>query len=67
MVNFAATVFDRSRCVPEGLWTVIVIIVFVIVYTLAKVFQYMRESEEQWRRVDKSKLRQWDDDDWPED
>ena len=50
---------------PEGLWPVLVIIVVVIIYTIAKVVQHMRKSEEQWREVDKSKLQEWDDeDDW---
>lgn len=48
---------------PEGLWLVLLLIVVVIIYTIAKVLQYMRESEQQWRKVDKSKLREWDDDD----
>ena len=48
---------------PEGLWIILLIIAVVIVYTIAKVVQYMRESEQQWRQVDKSKLREWDDDD----
>jgi len=52
---------------PEGLWPILVLIVLVIVYTVAKVIQHMRKSEEQWQQVDKSKLREWDDDDWPQD
>jgi sensor domain CHASE-containing protein len=48
---------------PEGIWPILVFIVVVIIYTIAKVLQYMRQSEEQWRQVDKSKLREWDDDD----
>jgi len=52
---------------PEGLWPILVLILLVIVYTVAKVFQHMRKSEEQWQQVDKSKLREWDDDDWPQD
>ena len=52
---------------PEGLWPVLVLIAFVIIYTIAKVVQHMRKSEQQWREVDKSKLREWDDDDWPDD
>lgn len=52
---------------PEGLWPVLVIIALVIIYTIAKVFQHMRKSEQQWREVDKSKLRDWEDDDWPDD
>ena len=48
---------------PEGLWPILVLIILVIIYTIAKVLQYMRKSEEQWRQVDKSKLREWEDDD----
>jgi len=52
---------------PEGLWPVLVLIALVIIYTIAKVVQHMRKSEQQWREVDKSKLRNWEDDDWPDD
>ena len=66
MVNFACSLFDRSHTMPDGLWVPLVIIVVVFVYVLAKVRHYMRRSEEQWQEVDKSKLREWDDDeDWP--
>jgi len=34
----------------------------VIIYTVAKVIGYVKQSEQQWREVDKSKLREWDDD-----
>jgi len=46
----------------EGLWPVLAIIAIVIVYTIAKVVDNMRKSERQWREVDKSKLREWRDD-----
>jgi hypothetical protein len=49
--------------VPDGLWPILLLIVIVIVYVLAKVRYYMKESERQWLEVDKSKLREWDDDD----
>ncbi len=50
---------------PDGLWLLIGLIVVIIVYTLAKVRHYMRVSDEQWTQVDKSKLKEWDDDeDW---
>ena len=48
---------------PDGLWQILVLIVIVIVYVIAKIVHYMRQSEEQWQQVDKSKLREWDDDD----
>jgi hypothetical protein len=48
---------------PEGLLPIIVMIAFVVVYVIAKVIGYMRESDQQWQQVDKSKLREWDEDD----
>ena len=48
---------------PEGLLPVLLIIVFVVLYVVAKVVGYARKSEQQWQQVDKSKLREWDDDD----
>ncbi|MDX2411462.1 MAG: hypothetical protein QNK16_04865 [Woeseiaceae bacterium] len=48
---------------PEGLLPIIVLIVVVIIYTIAKVIEYSRQSDQQWREVDKSKLREWEDDD----
>jgi uncharacterized protein HemY len=50
---------------PEGLAPILIIIAVVVIYTIAKVVEHMRRSDEQWREVDKSKLREWtDDDDW---
>ena len=50
---------------PEGLTPILVIIAVIIIYTIAKVVEHMRRSDAQWRKVDKSKLREWtDDDDW---
>ena len=48
---------------PTELWLILAFIAVVIVYTIAKVRQHMRTSEEQWEQVDKSKLREWEDDD----
>ena len=48
---------------PEGLLPILIIIAAIVVYTIAKVVVHMRRSEQQWRDVDKSKLREWDDDD----
>lgn len=49
-----------------NIWTVSLLILIIIAYVVFKVRHYMRLSDEQWRRVDKSKLVQWDDDDdWP--
>ena len=47
----------------EGFWPILLIIALIIAWVISKVFYYMRKSEEQWRNVDKSKLREWEDDD----
>ena len=48
---------------PDGLWPIIILIAIVIAWVLSKVRFYIRKSEQQWRDVDKSKLREWDDED----
>ncbi len=47
---------------PEGLTYLLIFIAIVVIYTIAKVIGYMRQSERQWSEVDKSKLKKWDDD-----
>lgn len=47
---------------PEGLAPILILIAVVIIYTVAKVIGYVKQSDQQWREVDKSKLREWDDD-----
>jgi len=49
--------------VPDGLLPILILIAIVVVYTIAKVLGYVRKSEQQWQQVDKSKLREWDDED----
>ena len=49
----------------DGFWIAVVIVAGVLLYVLAKVIGYARQSERQWREVDKSKLKTWEDaDDW---
>ena len=48
---------------PEGFWPVVLIIVLVLAGVLAKVRYYIKKSEAEWQDVDKSKLREWEDDD----
>jgi hypothetical protein len=48
---------------PKGLILLLIMIAFIIVYTIAKVVSYNRLSQKQWEQVDKSKLKEWDDDD----
>jgi beta-lactamase regulating signal transducer with metallopeptidase domain len=47
----------------SGLWIALLILVGVIIYVIGKVRFYMKQSDVQWRQVDKSKLRSWEDDD----
>jgi hypothetical protein len=47
---------------PNGLWPVLILIAIVLIYVISKVRENMRLSEQQWQEVDKSKLREWDDD-----
>lgn len=48
---------------PDGLLPILLLIGAVIVYTIAKIVENVRKSDQQWREVDRSKLRPWDDDD----
>lgn len=48
---------------PKGLLFLLLMIAVIIIYTIAKVVKYNRQSEEQWQQVDKTKLKEWDDDD----
>jgi hypothetical protein len=45
------------------LWIVALIMAAFALYVAAKVFGYMRQSERQWKDVDKSKLKAWEEDD----
>ncbi len=61
-----AIMLTRPKCgnsMPSGLLPVLILIAMIIIYVVAKVVFYVRQSEAQWRQVDKSKLREWDDED----
>ena len=47
---------------PDGLKILLIFIAVVVAYTIAKVVGYMRQSQRQWEQVDKSKLKEWEDD-----
>ena len=50
---------------PDPLLLLLIFIAGVVVVTIVRVIQLNRLSRKQWREVDKSKLREWeDDDDW---
>ena len=46
----------------EGFWAVLAIIAVIVVYVMAKIVYYVRRSDEQWSEVDKTKLKEWEDD-----
>ncbi len=46
---------------PETLVYILILIAIVIVYVVAKIIHYARLSEKQWEQVDKSRLKEWDD------
>ncbi len=46
----------------DEFWIAVLIVAGVAAYVIAKVVFYMRKSDDQWRDVDKSKLKTWDDD-----
>jgi len=48
----------------DGFWIAVLIVIGVAAWVAAKVYAYSRQSDEQWKRVDKDKLREWEDDDW---
>ena len=54
---------ERDIAMPSGLIFLLIMIALIVIYTIAKVLQYIRLSDEQWREVDKSKLKQWEEDD----
>ena len=54
---------ERRSAMPKGLVFLLIMIAVIIVYTIAKVISFNRLSKQQWEKVDKSKLKEWDDDD----
>lgn len=46
----------------ERLWIALLVLAVFVVYVAGKVLAAMKKSERQWREVDKSKLRAWEDD-----
>ena len=56
---------DSELHMSAGFWPVVFIVAGVIAWVLVKVVSNARKSERQWREADKSKLKEWpDDDEW---
>ena len=50
---------------PKEFWIALVVLIVFAVFTAAKIYSYIRHSRVQWSQVDKTKLKEWsDDDDW---
>ena len=62
MVSFGGSLIDRNSLMPDGLLPILILIAGVIIYVIAKVMENVRKSAKQWEQVDKSKLKEWDDD-----
>lgn len=46
-------------------WPVLLLLAIFLAYVLAKIVFYIRKSKQQWKNVDRSKLKEWkDDDEW---
>lgn len=67
MVSFASDIIESTvtgkESMPEGLLPILLIIAGIILYALIKIVENVRKSEQQWEQVDKSKLKEWDDED----
>ncbi len=49
----------------NGYWWILLLLAIFVAYVLAKIAYYIRKSRQQWRDVDRSKLKEWkDDDEW---
>ena len=60
-----AIIRSLERVLEKGLTILLIFIAVVIVYTIAKVRVFMKQSDKEWEQVDKSKLKEWEDeDDW---
>ena len=46
----------------QRVWIAVLILAGFAVYVAGKVFAAMKKSERQWREIDKSKLKTWEDD-----
>ena len=63
MVSYSYYYRFRYSPVYASAWPIVLLIVIVAAYVFFKVRYLMRVSDEQWQRVDKSKLVVWEDDD----
>jgi hypothetical protein len=53
----------REVLMAYEFWIAALVIAGFAIYIAAKVRMYMRQSDAEWKKVDKSKLKTWNDDD----
>ena len=49
------------RDMNQDLALALIAVLALIAWVIAKVVRYSRQSDEQWKKVDRTKLREWDD------
>jgi len=52
-----------EQAVAVEFWVAAIILGVFVIYVVAKVRMYMRQSDAEWQQVDKSRLKTWVDDD----
>ena len=62
MLSRSANCFAVPVAMPDGLWPILILIAILVAWIVAKIRFYIKKSEAEWREVDKSKLREWEDD-----
>lgn len=49
---------------PAGFWPILLLVLVVVAWVISKVVFYAKKSEQQWQAADKSKIKEWQDDEW---
>jgi len=52
-----------EQAMAAEFWVAAIILGVFVIYVVAKVRMYMRQSDAEWQQVDKSRLKTWVDDD----
>ena len=47
----------------DELQLVLAVVAVFVIYVLARVLSYIRQSDAEWKQADKTKLKQWEDED----
>jgi hypothetical protein len=65
MLVYISIRHEKCRSIGMGkeFWIALFVLGVFAVYVIAKILAYMRQSDDEWRQVDKSKLKTWEEDD----